>query len=97
LGESGKKKWMNLGAIEPLYVLDTNGLIWYLRDDPRLGISASQVIEAAEHGETRIAISSIVMAEPYYANKKWGFFEDFIAIIVGLARRLDAPLLPRRR
>jgi PIN domain nuclease of toxin-antitoxin system len=120
---------MSLETIELLYVLDTNALIWYLMDDSRLGASAGHVFEAAERGETRIAISSIVMAELYYANKKWGYFEHFIStyalilskpyfryadfrlrdilefdqdaaisemhdrIIVGLARRLEAPLI----
>ncbi len=115
--------------IEPVYVVDTHALIWYLTDDRKLGRSASRVFEAAEKGETRLIVSAIVIAEMYYANKKNHWFTDFGAtyrdlrarpyfrfvhlkadhilefeadaavpemhdrIIVGLARRLGAPLV----
>jgi len=63
--------------IEPLYVIDTHALIWYLTNDKKLGKQAAQVFAAAERGETRLVISAIVIAEMYYANKKHNLFADF--------------------
>lgn len=115
--------------IEPLYVVDTNALIWYLTHDKKLGRQAALVFSAAERGETQLMFSAITVAELYYANQKHKFFDDFAThygklrdnpqyqfydftsddvlefastaavtemhdrIIVGLARRLQAPLL----
>lgn len=67
-------------AIEPFYVSDTNALIWYLTHSSRLGATARFVFSAAERDETVIYIPSIVLAELYYANKKWGFFNDFVSV-----------------
>jgi len=64
-------------AIEPVYVVDTNALIWYLTIDRKLSKQASAIFKAAEQGKTRLYLSAIVVAELYYANKKWGFFADF--------------------
>jgi predicted nucleic acid-binding protein len=63
--------------IEPLYVVDTHALIWYLTDDTKLGERAAQVFAAAEQGETRLVVPAIVVAELYYANKKHSWFVDF--------------------
>jgi PIN domain nuclease of toxin-antitoxin system len=63
--------------IEPIYAVDTNALIWYLTVDKRLSKTASAIFEAAEHGETRSYIAAIVVAELYYANKKWRYFDNF--------------------
>lgn len=65
--------------IESIYVVDTNALIWYLTVDKRLSKPASAIFEAAERGETRLYIAAIVVAELYYANKKWGYFDNFAA------------------
>lgn len=64
-------------AIEPLYVVDTNALIWHLSDDRKLGRQAREIFAAAERGETRLVVSAVVMAELYYADKKFGLFADF--------------------
>ena len=72
--------------IEPLYVVDTNALIWYLMDDKKLGKLAKKIFTAAEHGETRLVISAIVMAEICYAHKKFSLFPDFSVVF----RRLQA-------
>lgn len=66
--------------IEPLYVVDTNALIWHLSDDRKLGKRARQIFAAAERGETRLVISAMVMAELYYADQKFGLFGDFGAV-----------------
>jgi predicted nucleic acid-binding protein len=73
-------------TIEQLYVVDTNALIWYLSKHRRLSQTARDIFAAAEHGETLIVISSVVLAELYYANKKYGLFGDFGAVY----RRLQA-------
>jgi len=64
-------------TIRPLYVVDTNALIWYLKQDRKLGAQAAAVFEAAERGETWLIISAIVVAELYYADKKHRLFQDF--------------------
>lgn len=66
--------------IEPLYVVDTNALIWYLMDDRKLGRRAGEIFAAAERGQTRLVVSAIVMAELYYADKKFSLFADFTAV-----------------
>jgi PIN domain nuclease of toxin-antitoxin system len=63
--------------IEPLYVIDTHALIWYLTNDEKLGKQAAAVFTAAERGETRLVVSAVVLAEMYYANKKHNWFADF--------------------
>lgn len=83
--------------IEPLYVVNTHALIWYLADAGKLGEKATQVFEAAERGETRLLISSIVVAEMYYANKKYRWFADFDNTYLQLKARpyfRFVPLLP---
>jgi predicted nucleic acid-binding protein len=42
-----------------------------------LGKQASEIFNAAEQGLTRLIISSIVIAELYYANGKGKLFPDF--------------------
>lgn len=67
-------------AIESLYVVDTNALIWHLSNDRKLGLRAREIFAAAERGETRLVISAVVMAELYYADQKFGLFADFAAL-----------------
>lgn len=64
-------------SLEPLYVVDTHALIWYLTSNERLGIQASAVFRAAEQGETTLIVSAVVVAELYFANQKYGWFADF--------------------
>jgi predicted nucleic acid-binding protein len=66
--------------IDPVYVVDTHALIWYLTNDMKLGQQATLIFEAAERGETRLYISAIVAAEMYYADKKWHFFDNFAQV-----------------
>ena len=65
--------------IEPVYIVDTHALIWYLTNDKKLGKQTAAVFAAAERGETRLVVSAIVVAEMYYANKKNRWFADFNA------------------
>ncbi|MDX2163545.1 MAG: PIN domain-containing protein [bacterium] len=116
-------------TIEPLHVIDTHALIWYLTGDKKLSQQARAVFSAAERGQTRLLIPAMVLAELHFANTKWKWFDDFHTvfrllntkpyfrfipflpvdvldfaldaqvpemhdrIIVGLARRLNAPLI----
>lgn len=70
--------------IEAVYVLDTHPLIWYLTNKAKLSKYALSIFEAAVRGETQFLVSVIVMAELYYADKKWGLFEDFDAVYADL-------------
>lgn len=63
--------------LEPLYVIDTHALIWYLTNDRKLGKHASAVFAAAENGDTQLIVSAIVIAEMYYANVKHRWFANF--------------------
>jgi PIN domain nuclease of toxin-antitoxin system len=63
--------------LEPVYVVDTHALIWYLTNDKKLGQQASNIFEAAERGETSLVVSAVVVAEMYYANQKHSLFPDF--------------------
>ena len=53
-------------TIRPLYVVDPNALIWYLKHDKKLGAEATAIFAAAERGETRLIVSAIVVAELFY-------------------------------
>ena len=66
--------------LEPLYVVDTHALIWYLLNDKKLSPRAKDLFEAAEQHQTMLIISAIVLAELYYANGKFGWFPDFRAL-----------------
>lgn len=117
--------------IEPLHVVDTHALAWYLTANSKLGSDAANVFRAADDGETRLVISAIVLAELFFVDQKWEYFDDFTEtyrditthpamrvepvnpkdildferdkvipemhdrIIVGLARRLRAPLVTK--
>jgi len=111
------------------YVADTHALFWYLIASQKLGPKAKAAFDEAQNGQAFIHISSIVLAELYYINAKYGSPINYSAefqslkagsqyvltpldpedivdfdndlsvpemhdrIIVGLARRLSAPLL----
>jgi predicted nucleic acid-binding protein len=64
-------------TIRPLYVVDTNALIWYLKRDKKLGTEATVVFAAAERGETRLIVSAIVVAELFFVDQKFHLFQDF--------------------
>src|SRR5574341_492159 len=81
-------------TIEPLYVVDTSALVWYLTLDRRLSGRANDVFQAARHGDTRLAVSVISLAELYYANKKWSFFPDFRSVYAMLKKRPEYRFFP---
>jgi PIN domain nuclease of toxin-antitoxin system len=81
-------------TIEPLYVLDTHALIWYLRQDPKLGVQAKAVFEAAERHQTILIVPSIVVAELYYANAKHHLFPSFEAMYEDLIAKPYIRVVP---
>jgi PIN domain nuclease of toxin-antitoxin system len=62
---------------ELTYVVDTHALIWYLQGSSHLSPIAHSIFQAAERGETILCVSAISVAEMYYANKKYHWFEHF--------------------
>ena len=53
------------------YVTDTHALYWYLTASPKLGTHAQAAFLEGEHGQARIYVPSIVLAELYYLNVKY--------------------------
>lgn len=81
-------------AIEPLYVIDTHALIWYLRGDDRLSPLAQVIFRAAERGQTLLIIPVIVMAELYFANAKFKWFTDYASVHREILNRSYFRVLP---
>ena len=63
--------------LEPMYVVDTHALIWYLTGHKRLSARARMIFDEADKGNTRIIVSAIVIAEMYFADQKSTLFADF--------------------
>jgi len=80
--------------LQPLYVVDTNALIWYLTGHPRLSKKAGAIFEAAGRGETRLIVSAISVAEMYYSDKKFGHFTDFEEVYRALKSRPEFEFVP---
>lgn len=59
------------------YVADTHGLYWYLIASPLLGVNAKKAFDEGKNGNAVIYIPSIVIAELYFLNKKYGERMDF--------------------
>lgn len=64
-------------TLEPIYVLDTHALIWYLLKDSKLSSTALNIFLGAERGEILLVVSVLVLAELYYANAKNNWFPDY--------------------
>ena len=75
-------------------MVDTNALIWYLTNHPRLSKQAESVFEAARRGEARLVVSAISVAEMFFADKKFGFFADFHAMYDALKARPEFEFVP---
>ena len=81
-------------TIEPMYVVDTHALIWYLTTDKKLGANARQIFRAAEQGDTLLILPAIMLAELYYANGKHNWFSDFNAVYQRISSQPYFQLLP---
>ncbi len=55
-----------------VYVVDTHGLFWYLKDPSRLSPAADAVFRLAETGNAKIIVPAIVVAELYFLTLKRG-------------------------
>lgn len=66
-------------------VTDTHGLIWYLQDDPRLGVQASALFDACDAGDSLIYVPTICVVEIIYLQEKG-------RIPAGLKRQFDREL-----
>lgn len=75
-------------GLETAYVVDTNALIWHLTKNARLSERVQAIFAAAVRGDTSLVISAIVIAELYYASKKWRLFDDGDRV---LAELLEQP------
>lgn len=84
----------SLTILEPFYVVDTHALIWYLRNDHKLGARARAIFAAAEAHQTMLVLSAIVLAELYYTNVKNGWFADFAALYDDLAGKPFLRFIP---
>ena len=80
--------------IEPVYVVDTHALIWYLLGDKKLSPTALSIFKAAERGETRLLLPAIVLAELYYANVKNKWFPDYATVYQTLVTKGFFRFLP---
>ncbi|MBD1833716.1 type II toxin-antitoxin system VapC family toxin [Cyanobacteria bacterium FACHB-472] len=67
------------------HVTDTHALIWYLEDNPRLGVAAKQAFDACDRGEIVIYIPTISLVEILYLQEKGRISAD-------LKAQLDAEL-----
>ncbi|MDX2076223.1 MAG: PIN domain-containing protein [bacterium] len=80
--------------LEPLYVVDTHALIWYLLRDSKLSQTALDVFRGAERGETLLIISVVVLAEFYYANAKNRWFNDYQVVYQDLLSKPFFKFIP---
>ena len=56
----------------PVYVTDTNALLWYLSDANRLSAAADAVFRLAAAGQAHILVPAIVLAEILSLTQKVG-------------------------
>jgi predicted nucleic acid-binding protein len=53
------------------YVVDTHALVWFISEDKRLSLTATQILSQAEAGEVQVLIPTLVLAElTHIAQKK---------------------------
>ncbi len=79
---------------EPFYVVDTHALIWYLLGDKKLSKGAKGISQAAEQNQTLLVISTIVIAELYYANVKNKWFPDFARLYEDITSKAFVRFMP---
>lgn len=76
------------------YVIDTHTLYWYLMAAPQLGTKARDILLGAEQGRSLIYMPTIVLAELYYMNKKYGTQLDFKSVLANLQHSAQFLFLP---
>jgi len=60
-----------------VFVADAHALAWYLTDDSRLGLEASQIFGRSEKGECVILVPTVVLAELFHISRKKRIPVDF--------------------
>jgi predicted nucleic acid-binding protein len=54
-----------------VYVVDTQALVWFIAEDPKLSAQPRTILEGAEEAEVEVLVPTIVLAEvAYIAQKK---------------------------
>ena len=84
----------SMKSLEKAYVVDTNALIWHLTKNARLSERVQAIFAAAARDDTSLVISAIVIAELYYANKKWRLFDDGDRVLSELLRQPYCEFVP---
>ena len=65
-----------------IYVLDTNTLVWYASNSPRLSGRANRIIEFALTSNDRLIVPTIVLAEAWDMDRKQrGDFAPFDRVL----------------
>lgn len=77
-----------------LYVADTHAMFWYLSASPRLSAPAKAAFDEGAHGAAVIYLPSIVLAELYFLNEKFGRPLDFAAEFARLRRSAQFEFIP---
>jgi PIN domain nuclease of toxin-antitoxin system len=80
--------------LEPVYVVDTHALIWYLLNDRKLSQRAKTIFQAAEQNQTILILSAMVLAELYYANVKNRWFPDFAKLYEDITSKPYIQFMP---
>lgn len=73
-------------------VADTQTIIWYLFDDPRLSSTACSTIEQAGEAGNQIAIASITLAEIVYLVEKQRISEQTLELLLNAIDEQDSVL-----
>jgi len=68
-----------------LYVSDTHALFWYLTANSKLGPNARAAFLEADQGNAIIYVPSILLAELYFLNAKYGHPINFVETYERLA------------
>ena len=69
-------------ALSVIAVADTNALIWYIYDSPRLTTNAREIFEQVAQGDDVIGFSSISLAEIVYLEEANRIPEDSLAYLL---------------
>jgi len=69
-------------ALSVIAVADTNALIWYIYDSPRLTTNAREIFEQVAQGDDVIGFSSISLAEIAYLEEANRIPEDSLAYLL---------------
>lgn len=70
-----------------IYIVDTHPLLWYVADDPRIGVNAKAILERAEAGEIQIIVPAIVLVEAIDILNKRRLQYDPTELLVQLRAR----------